>query len=306
MVGWLDYGSTWNPVRVEKAIYPPHVLLELVLEMSMSKSKKFSGNHQRSWLWGFHAVTETLKAGRWPVLEIYVVQETLPHIEEQLRLHQDDSIPVNVVHPERIEQLTGNADHQGMAIRLGRFPYLSMAEMESALRKQLQSIQSPSDENRTSVPLIVICDRIQDAFNLGAILRCCDGTSVSMVIVGEKHQSEVTPHVARSSAGAVNYIPIARSNDLVAASELVKSLGMQLVAADANGSHSVWEAPLSAPTALIIGSEAYGISQSLLDLCDLKVTIPMYGHVTSLNAAVAAGILLYEIRRQHKVPSIYS
>ncbi|MFO0922627.1 MAG: RNA methyltransferase [Pirellulales bacterium] len=271
----------------------------------MSKSKKFSGNHQRSWLWGFHAVTETLKSGRWPVLEIYVVQESLEHIAGKLELHQDHSIPVHVVLPERIEQLTGNADHQGMAIRLGQFPYVSMDEMESSLRQSLQSVRSSSDTNHSSVPLVVICDRIQDAFNLGAILRCCDGTNVSMLIVGEKHQSEVTPHVARSSAGAVNYIPIARSSDLMAAAKLVKSLGMQLVAADSNGSHSVWDAPLTAPTALIIGSEAYGISQSLLDLCDLKVTIPMYGHVTSLNAAVAAGILLYEIRRQHKVPSTY-
>lgn len=258
--------------------------------MSISTRKKtrkrdFSGNHQRGWLWGHHAVTETLLTGDWPVKEIVVTSQALDRYPELFAAQRDNGVPLEVVDNDRIEQLTKSREHQGFAIRLGRFPYRSLGEF-------LTRLQNTPDA------LVVICDRLQDAFNFGAILRCCDGVNVSGVIVGSTGQVEVTPHVVRASSGAVNHIPIVEVENLLDAANAIKQHGLKLVAADSNTSTGVWESGLTSPTALVIGSEAHGIAPELLAICDLRVCIPMQGKVTSLNAAVAAGILLYEIRRQ--------
>jgi 23S rRNA (guanosine2251-2'-O)-methyltransferase len=260
----------------------------------------FSGNHQRSWLWGHHAVAETLQAGDWPVLEIYVNQTAAEQFANLLETRRNEGVPIKIVTSQRLEQLSRSVDHQGLVVRLGPYPYRTLQDWESELKSQLHHavasalpVPTPSP-----LPLVVICDRIQDAFNFGAILRCCDGAKVAGVIIGEHSQSEVTPHVARSSSGAVNYIPIIQVDDILTAAIRVQSLGLQLVAADSNATDTVWHAPLNCPTALVLGSEAHGVRADVLKLCDHRVSIPMLGQVTSLNVAVAAGILLYEIRRQ--------
>jgi 23S rRNA (guanosine2251-2'-O)-methyltransferase len=161
--------------------------------------------------------------------------------------------------------------------------------------------RSTQTDSPAACPLVVICDSIQDSFNFGAILRSCDGVGVLGVIVGQRGQAEVTPHVVRSSSGAVSHVPIVRADDLIDATLRMQRLGFQVVAADANTKTGIWDADLSGPTALVIGSEAKGISPELLAICDRKLCIPMHGKVTSLNAAVAAGILLYEIRRQQSL-----
>jgi 23S rRNA (guanosine2251-2'-O)-methyltransferase len=266
---------------------------------SKKKSKKpvanvFSGNHQRSWLWGHHAVLETLQAGLWPVIEIYASREAFNASAELLNVKQQAGVPVEVVTPARLFELSKSTEHQGLVARLGPYPYRSLQSFESKLRSAVNAGES----RPAKPPLVVICDQIQDTFNFGAILRCCDGAGALGVIVGNRSQAEVTPHVARSSVGAVNYVPVIQVENLVAAAQVIKSIGFQLVGADGNSQQSAWTAPLNALTALIIGSEATGISPELLAVCDQRLCIPMQGHVTSLNAAVAAGILLFEIRRQ--------
>lgn len=256
-----------------------------------ASKKSFSGNHQRSWLWGRHAVLETLQAERWPVLEIYTTSEAYEQSSELLRAPGQAGIPVQVVPAARLEQLCRSSEHQGLLIRLGAFPYASLEQLNERVRTAISS-------EGEQPPLVVICDRIQDNFNFGAILRCCDGVGAIGVVVGLQRQSEVTPHVVRASSGAANYMPIARASDLKHAVIHLKQLGLRIVAADPNVSHSVWSAPLDAPCALIIGSEAHGVDAELLAQCDQRVFIPMRGRVSSLNAAVAAGIVLYEIRRQ--------
>lgn len=258
------------------------------------KTKDFSGNHQRGWMWGYHAVTETLATGTWPVVEGYANQKALDEFSDLITAKREAGIPFELVNSDRLEQLCGSSEHQGLVVRMGAFPYQTVDNLMIRLAGSLQGREAP----QTAVPLVVICDRLQDAFNFGAVLRCCDGANVAAVVVGDKSQAEVTPHVARSSSGAVNHLAIVRVPDLVATSLALKALGMQLVAADANTQTNVWSAKLTGPTALIIGSEAKGICAELLAICDQRLCIPMQGKVTSLNAAVAAGILLYEIRRQ--------
>lgn len=265
-------------------------------------SRSFSGNHQRSWLWGHHAVTETMRAGKWPIYEIFATREASEQLAELLQTQSPSTVPVNVVSASRLEQLVRSTEHQGIVARLGAFPYIPveqlMSKLHSANERTTHSNRSKQQPVAGLPPLVVVCDQIQDAFNFGAILRCCDGAAVWGVIVGDKRQAEVTPHVARSSSGAVNHVPIALTTDLIQATSKLKQLGLQVVAADSNAAKGIWESPLSEPTALIIGSEALGVRPELLSLSDRRVSIPMYGRVTSLNAAVASGILLYEIRRQ--------
>lgn len=240
------------------------------------------------------------------MLEIFVSAEAFAQSSQLLQAKQREGIPLEIVDYSRLEQLTHSTEHQGLAARLGEFPYCSMVDFEKTLKRMAddfatQSTDSGETANRPSV--VVICDRIQDAFNFGAILRCCDGANVAGVIVGDRNQAEVTPHVARSSSGAVNHIPIIRQHDLVRSVLRLKELGIQLVAADANASTSLWDSQLRGPIALLVGSEAHGISPELLAHADQHAIIPMLGHVTSLNVAVATGILLYEIRRQQSPKS---
>jgi 23S rRNA (guanosine2251-2'-O)-methyltransferase len=262
------------------------------------KKREFSGNHQRGWMWGHHAVTETLATGTWPVIEVYANEKAFDEFSGLITAKQESGIPFELVSSDRLEQLCGSSEHQGLVARMGAFPYASIESLMLQLAGTIKGLESPP----ATVPLVVICDRLQDAFNFGAVLRCCDGANVVGVIVGDHSQAAVTPHVARSSSGAVNHLSIVKVPDLVATSVALKGLGMQLVAADANTQANVWHAKLTGPTALIIGSEATGICQDLLKICDQRLCIPMQGKVTSLNAAVAAGILLYEIRRQQLSP----
>lgn len=264
-----------------------------------TRKNAFSGNHQRGWMWGHHAVTETLATGVWPVSEIFANQKAFEQSSALLLAKQKAGIPLEMVSSERLTQLCNSSEHQGLIARMGAFPYRTIDEITSQLRQFSEDFSSgdPQLMSKTT-PLVVICDRLQDAFNFGAVLRCCDGANVLGVIVGDHSQAEVTPHVARSSSGAVNHLSIVRVADLVAASLELKELGMQLVAADANTDTNVWNSQLASPTALVIGSEAMGVCPELLEVCDQRLCIPMHGKVSSLNAAVAAGILLYEIRRQ--------
>lgn len=273
--------------------------------MTKPKGKKsgrgFASNHQRSWLWGRHAVQETLIAGRWPVVELLLDEELPPEILREFATLSDAAgVVIQKVTPDRIVELCHADDHQGVLARLGEFPSGDSVSLISDAKTVLQAFKSDSD-NSSLVPLYVICDRIQDAHNFGAILRCCDGMKVTGVVIGERAQCAVNPHVVRSSAGAVNHVNIYRVPDLTAAADGLSALGLSLAAATEKSTDSIWHKDLRTPAAVIIGSEAFGVATELLNRCQLNLTIPMLGRVTSLNAAVAAGIILYEFRRQQCV-----
>ncbi len=256
-----------------------------VLRKRSTKAKDFSGNHQRSWLWGKHAVLETLQAGRWPILEVFGTEEAIQDAKDVFTSPQLDHVRVQIVQRSRLEELSKSTQHQGLVARLGSYAYGTMPELISRIDQQ-------------SDPLVVMCDRIQDSFNFGAILRCCDGANVTAVIVGERSQADMTPHVIRSSSGAANYVPVIQVDDLRVAVKHMREHGARVIAAGLNSSESMWDSQLQGFNLLLLGSEAHGIDPELMSLCDKTLTIPMQGHVESLNVAVAAGILLYEIRRQ--------
>jgi 23S rRNA (guanosine2251-2'-O)-methyltransferase len=260
-----------------------------------------AGNHQRSWLWGRHAVLETLKAGRWPIVELFVdANQPQTELAEVERLAEPLDIEMELADSDRLTQLSQTYEHQGFLARMGEFPCEDSESMMQAARTATQHVASNSAASASArlPPLFVVCDRIQDAHNFGAILRSCDAMKLDGIVIGERYQSSITPHVARSSAGAVNHQRIFRVPLLTEAVAMLKQAQFQIIAATEKSATTLWDADLSRPTVVLIGSETSGIASELLAHCDTHVAIPMLGGVNSLNAAVAAGIVLYECRRQ--------
>jgi len=241
---------------------------------------------------------ETLKSGRWPIVELFVDSISSPsEIAEIEGLIEPLDIYVETVDADRLTQLCQSYEHQGLVARMGEFPCEDEQSLAEAAR---HAIQNSTNSGTALKPLYAVCDRIQDAHNLGAILRCCDAMKLDGIVIGDRYQSSITPHVARSSAGAVNHQRIFRVEQLTDTVSMLKQEGFQIIAASEKSATLLWNANLSRPTVILIGSETSGVAAELLAMCDMQVAIPMLGGVDSLNAAVAAGIVLYECRRQQQ------
>jgi len=246
-------------------------------------------------------VLETLKAGRWPIVELFIdSNQAERELAEVERLAEPLDISVELTDADRLTQLSQTYEHQGFLARMGEFPCEDSESLMLAARTatQLAAANSATSSSPVMSPLFVVCDRIQDAHNFGAILRSCDAMKLDGIVIGERYQSAITPHVARSSAGAVNHQRIFRVPHLTEAAAMLKQAEFQIIAASEKSARTLWEVDLAQPTVMLIGSETSGIAPELLALCDTHVAIPMLGEVNSLNAAVAAGIVLYECRRQ--------
>jgi len=260
-------------------------------EKRRTRRKQLDASHQRNWLTGRHAVTEMLRAGVWPFTRLVGTDDVLGSLADELAVVPDWPGVAAVIEPEpshRVTELCGSRHHQGLAAQMGPFPYRSLEQLPSLL----------ADRSSDLPPLVVICDRIQDGHNLGAILRNCDAMAVDAVVMWEREQIGIVPQVARSSAGAVNHLPIIRVDNLNVATDRIAGLGLQIFAASEKSKIPVWEVDAQQPTAVVIGSEAHGVDDALLSRCSQQIAIPMRGQVASLNAAVAAGMILYELRRK--------
>jgi 23S rRNA (guanosine2251-2'-O)-methyltransferase len=246
--------------------------------------KHVLGSHQKCWLHGRHAVLETLRAARWQPLELWLADDLEPAMRtEATSLAAAQQVAVVESDSEAMTTRCGGVAHQGLMAKMPPFPFADLDEV-------LNNAKSPA--------FFVILDGIQDPFNFGAILRSADIFGADGVLVPGESQSDVTVQVARSSAGAVNYVPIARVQDLSVLLTLLRERGVRSVVASGSAQISASECDLTAPCALIIGNEGSGVRDELLQACDTQVRIPQAGHVESLNAAVAAGILCYEVQRQ--------
>lgn len=243
------------------------------------------GSHQRCWIWGRHLVRETLQAGRWPMAEL-LLAESLDAGERAECRRRAEALGIRVldVPAARLEQLAHTRDHQGYLARMFEFPYESPGWLE----------RSWPEEGA----FLILLDGMQDPFNFGALLRSAEIFGVQAVVIPEHHQTGVTSLTARASAGAVNRIPIVRVPCLEEVAAVLHRQGIRLVAASEKAERLIVETDFTAPVALVIGNEGQGIRPEMLRACDLLVKIPQFGRIGSLNAAVAAGIFCYEVRRQ--------
>jgi len=246
--------------------------------------KRLLGSHQKCWIWGRNAVLETLTAGRWEILDLYLSHDLAPELLDRATALASalGLVPV-VSDPAALAKLCHTTEHQGYLARMTDFPYAAEAE-----------IPPP----RHGAPFYVILDGIQDPHNFGAIVRSAEVFGADAVYIGESGQVGVTSMVVRSSAGAVNRVPIVKVTDLESLVGRLKAAGVRVVAGSEKAEHTAAAHDFIQGTALIMGNEGVGPRASLLAHCDAVVKIPQSGHIGSLNVAVAAGIFCYEVRRQ--------
>ena len=192
---------------------------------------------------------------------------------------------INYVSKERLDQLSETRAHQGVIAQVAAYEY---ATVEDILAKA---------EEKGEPPFIFLLDNVEDPHNLGAIIRTANLAGAHGVIIPERRAVGLTSTVAKTSAGAINYTPVAKVTNLVRTIEELKEKGIWFVCADMGGD-TMYQLNLTGPIGLVIGNEGEGVSRLVREACDFTASIPMKGDIDSLNASVAAGVLAYEIVRQ--------
>lgn len=235
---------------------------------------------------GRNAVTEALRAGT-PIDKIYLARgETdaaLGHIASTAR-----SKGVVVVECDRrkLDGMSRTHSHQGVIALCAVREYVTVDDILAIAREKGEK------------PLIVVCDELSDPHNLGAVIRTADAAGAHGVIIPKRRSAGLTAVVAKTSAGAVAHVPVARVPNLVAALKELQQAGVWIFGTAAEGTTSLYQADLKGPAAIVIGSEGDGMGRLVTENCDFTVSIPMFGKINSLNASAAAAVLLYEAVRQ--------
>jgi len=238
---------------------------------------------------GRNSVTEALRAGR-AMDKIYIakgdVDATLGHIASAAR---EKGVVVMECDRRKLDSMSRTHAHQGVIALTAVREYCSV-----------QDILDVADK-RGEPPLVVICDEISDVHNLGAIIRSAECAGAHGVIIPKRRSAGLTAIVAKTSAGAIEHMAVARVPNLVASIKELKARGLWVYGTAATGDAELWKTDLTGPIALVIGSEGDGMSRLVAESCDFLVRIPMRGRVTSLNASAAASVFLYEILRQRSL-----
>lgn len=238
---------------------------------------------------GRNSVLEALKSGR-AINKILVAKGERPGpVREIVGLARQNGLVVQEVEQSKLDSISGGMRHQGV---LALVPPVAYAEVEDILAKARESGQPP---------FIVLLDELEDPHNLGAILRTADATGVHGVLIPKRRSCPLSGTVAKTSAGAVEYVPVARIGNIVQTIEQLKKAGMWVVGADMEGEQNYYESNLTGPLLVIVGSEGQGIGRLVKEHCDFLVRIPMRGKINSLNASVACSLLLYEVLRQREM-----
>jgi len=249
--------------------------------------QRLLGNHQKCWVWGRNTVCEILSADRWIPLELRLA-ESLPdtEIETAVTRARCHAVKLHRSPNSELHSLCHSHEHQGYVAKMPPYPWLGDEHLSELLK------------NVSGAGLFVVCDRIQDPYNFGAMIRSGDALGVDAFVVGASHQTGVTSLVTRCSAGAVAHAKLINVQDLSGAVSCLRRQDIRVIGTTRDGSQSLHAADFRGPTALVVGNEGVGIDPSLLAQCDSLVHIPQSGHVGSLNASVASGILMYEAARQ--------
>lgn len=232
---------------------------------------------------GRNPVMEALKSGR--EIDKLLVASGEGSIVKIVGMAKDRGIPIIKAERASLDRISAGGAHQGIIAYASAFEY---KELEDIMEKAKTSGEEP---------LIIILDNLEDPHNLGAIMRTAECAGAHGVIIPKRNACGLTETVAKSSAGAIEYVPCVRVTNIVRTIEELKEKGFWIAACDMGG-QNYYEADLSGKLAVVIGSEGAGISKLVKENCDFTVSMPMVGRITSLNASNAAAVLMYEVRRQ--------
>jgi 23S rRNA (guanosine2251-2'-O)-methyltransferase len=236
-------------------------------------------------LYGVHAVREALRAGNRPLLRILVSRQDR-HVADLVRLARAARVPVHVEPKGALDRRVPARRHQGV---IGLVAAKSYAEPEEMLA---------SARARGEAPCVVILDGVEDPRNLGAVLRTAEAAGVHGVLIPERRSVGLTGTVAKAAAGALEHLRVGRVQNV---SRLIKALqaeGLWIYALDPAARKSYTALDLRGPVGLVLGGEGRGVRRGVLERCDDSASIPMHGHVESLNVSVASAVLMYEVVRQ--------
>ena len=234
---------------------------------------------------GRNPVLEAIRSGR-SVDKILVKKGKYEgSIVPIIKKAKDAGIIIQEVERAKLDQIAEGENHQGVIAYVSAYDYVSVKDILDKARE------------KNEPPFIIICDKITDPHNLGAILRTANCVGAHGVIIPKRRAVGLTATVAKTSAGAINYTPVAKVTNIAKTIEELKKEGMWFVCADMDG-QTMYDLNLTGPIGLVIGNEGAGVSRLVKEKCDFVAAIPMKGDIDSLNASVAAGVLAYEIVRQ--------
>lgn len=194
---------------------------------------------------------------------------------------------IKEISPQKLEYYCGGANHQGVAVMLASQEYSTVDDIMSLA------------DSRNEKPFIIICDGLEDPHNLGAVIRTAEATGVHGVIIPERRSASLNATVAKAACGALEYVPIARVTNIASTIDMLKENGIWVFGADMDG-EDYTKTDFDVPCAIVIGNEGKGIGTLTAKKCDKIISLPMLGKINSLNASVAAGILMYEAVRKRR------
>ncbi len=234
---------------------------------------------------GRNAVLEAFRSGK-TVDKLYILDGCQDGpVRTIVREAKKRDTILNFVTKERLDQLSETKKHQGVIAMTAAYEYSDIEEMFALAEK------------KGEVPFLILLDNIEDPHNLGAIIRTANLAGAHGVIIPKRRAAGLTATVSKTSAGALNYTPVAKVTNLAKTMEELKGRGLWFVCADMDGD-AMYDVNLKGPIGLVIGNEGEGVSRLVRETCDFTASIPMRGEIDSLNASVAAGVLAYEIVRQ--------
>ncbi|MFC0212840.1 23S rRNA (guanosine(2251)-2'-O)-methyltransferase RlmB [Paenibacillus chartarius] len=235
---------------------------------------------------GKHSVLEALKSGR-TINKIWIAENAQKHLAQPIAAEaKSHGIVVQFVDKRKLDQMTDNMQHQGVVAQVAAYRY---AEVDEILERAAA---------KGEAPFLLLLDEIEDPHNLGSILRTAECTGVHGVIIPKRRSVGLTATVSKTSAGAVEYVPVARVTNLAQTIEDLKKKGVWIAGTDVAAKQQVYDTDFKIPIAVVIGNEAKGVGRLIKESCDFLVKLPMFGQLNSLNASVAAGVLMYEVVRQ--------
>ncbi len=245
-----------------------------------------SGRRPPTLVYGRNPVREALRAGG--EVKRLVVQPRAasePRLRELLELAAERSIPVEEAERRRLDDIAHSEEHQGVVAYLGRRHYWELGDLLDAAAAD-------------AAPALLVLDEVQDPQNVGSVLRSAEAAGVFGVVISRNRAPEITPAVAKASAGAVEHLRIAQVSSIAQAVERIRDAAYWVVGLAGDGEIEYTQARYDGPLALVVGSEGQGLHRLVRERCDQLVRLPMLGQVSSLNAAVAASIVMFEVHRQ--------
>lgn len=242
------------------------------------------GDYLSEIIYGKNTVVEYLKSGKNPQ-EIWVTKQVLSNEVIINSIVNNKDIVSHIVDRKVIDNIV-QGNHQGVAVKIAAYDYYSIDNMLNDAKKQ------------NEVPFLVILDGLEDTHNLGAILRTADSCGVHGIIIPKNRSVSLNATVAKMSAGAINYVKVAKVTNINNTIRQLKKLGIWIIGSDINTDIDYRKMDATVPVAIVIGSEGKGISRLVKENCDLLVKLPMKGQISSLNASVAASVILYEVFNQ--------